>query len=232
VHSDPGRPWVRQWNVNVERQLPADVVAHVGYVGQHGEHQPFRTNDANIVIPTVSADGRLQWPLPVNSGTRFNPSVGVINALAWIGRNTYHGLNVGVTRQSRGTRFGVSYTWSQSTDLSSSSTAGSNFNNSIVGPLLQVPTAMQGPSDFNITHNVVVNGLWQYEPAAAHRGVQSAQPTELLRSRQNVGAGLQRQLQSECEGWRALIHFDELAADPACCQTDMVTTITCGDART
>jgi hypothetical protein len=167
VQSDPGRPWVGQWNVNLERQLPADVVVHVGYVGQHGENQPFRTNDANIVIPTVAADGRLQWPLPRNTGTRLNPGVGVINALGWIGRNTYEGLNVGVTRQSRGMRVGVSYTWSQSTDLSSSSTAGSNFNNSIVGPLLQFPNAMQGLSDFNITHNVVINGLWQIPGASA-----------------------------------------------------------------
>jgi hypothetical protein len=66
-----------------------------------------------------------------------------------------------VTRQSGGARVGVSYTWSKSVDLSSSSTAGSNFNNSIVGPLLAFPDVMQGLSDFNVTHNLVINGLWQ-----------------------------------------------------------------------
>jgi hypothetical protein len=170
VDSNPKRSYITQWNLNVERQLPGDLVAHVGYVGAHGVHQPFRTNDANIVVPTVGSDGSLLWPLPKGSGTRVNTGVGVINALAWIGRNTYNSLNVSVSRRQKSVRVGVSYTLSKSMDLSSSSTAGSNFNNSIVGPLLQFPNAMWGLSDFDIRHNVVVNATWEVPHPAAAKG--------------------------------------------------------------
>jgi hypothetical protein len=180
VQPNPERSYVQQWNLNVQRQLPANIVLHVGYVGQHGVHQPFRTNDANVVLPTRTADGGLQWPLPRCAGagvasrpecTRLNPNVGVINALAWLGSNTYHGMNVGVQRQFEGLRLGLSYTWSKSIDISSSSNAGSNFNNSIIGPLLFFPQVMRGLSDFDVRHNLVFNYLWEIPGLRSDNGI-------------------------------------------------------------
>lgn len=174
IDSNPSRSYVQQWNVNVERQLPANFVAHVGYVGQHGVHQPFRTNDANIVIPTPTADGLLQWPLPLKSGAKLNPKMGVINTLVWLGRNDYRGLNVGLRRQAGSLRAGASYTYGHSTDLSSSSTAGSNFNNSIVGPIVQFPSVMEGRSDFDVRHNLVLNAVYSIPAPAGVKGVAKA----------------------------------------------------------
>jgi hypothetical protein len=170
VEPDPKRSYVLQWNLNVERQLPAGLVLHLGYLGQEGRHQPFRTNDANIVLPTETPDG-LVWPTPRGSGTRVNPSVGVINALGWLSSNSYDGLNVSLARRLKGLRLGIAYTWSRSIDTSSSSIAGSNFNNSIIGPLLFFPDAMRGPSDFDVKHNFVLNYLWEVPRSESARGL-------------------------------------------------------------
>jgi hypothetical protein len=160
VEQNPKRSYVEQWNLNVQRQLPSKVVLMVGYVGEHGVHQPFRTNDANVVLPTQTAQG-LVWPLPRGSGTRVNPAVGTINAIAWLSSNTYHGMNVNVSRQQKGLRLGLSYTWSKSIDNSSSSVSGSNFNNSLIAPSLFFPQLMRGLSDFDVRHNLVVSYLWE-----------------------------------------------------------------------
>jgi hypothetical protein len=170
VQPDPKRSYVEQWHLNVQRELAANIVLHVGYVGQHGVHQPFRTNDANIVLPAQTEQG-LVWPTPRASGARINPSVGVINTLAWLSSNTYHGLNVHLSRQGKGLRLGAAYTWSKSIDTSSSSIAGSNFNNSIVGPFLFFPEVMRGLSDFDVRHNVVLNALWEIGHQAEGTGI-------------------------------------------------------------
>lgn len=172
VEPNPKRSYVEQWSLNVQRQLPAKIVLLVGYVGEHGVHQPFRTNDANIVLPTRAADGSLVWPTPRASGTQLNSQVGVINAIAWQASNTYHGMNVGVSRQQKGLRLGLSYTWSKSLDNSSASIAGGTFNNSIQAPFLFFPQVFRGLSDFDVRHNFTFNYLWEIpRPKFAKEGV-------------------------------------------------------------
>src|SRR6202035_1604318 len=94
VQPDPKRSYVEQWNLNVQRQLPGGIVATLGYMGQHGLHQPLRTSDANIVLPTYTPQC-LIWR--ATHGTRLNPNIGAINALAWSSANSYNGLNAGLS---------------------------------------------------------------------------------------------------------------------------------------
>jgi hypothetical protein len=158
VEQEPKRAFVAQWTLNVQRQLGAGIVLQVGYAGQRGWHQPFRSGDANIVLPTATREG-LVWPTPRGSGTRLNPNVGQIDSLAWISSNTYRALNVGLSRRRKDLTFGLAYTWAKSTDTSSSS-VGANFNNSLQSPLLFSPEVTYGPSDFDKRHNLVVNHVW------------------------------------------------------------------------
>src|SRR5262249_24677212 len=159
VQPNPPRSYVEQWNLNAQRQLPFNLVVHVGYVGEHGVHQPWRTNDANIVIPNINSSGQYVWPTPRASGTQLNPNVGVINALAWQASNTYHGLNVGVTRQTKGLRLGLSYTFSKSLDNSSASIAGGTFTTDIQAPFLFYPQLFRGRSSFDVNQNLSFNYL-------------------------------------------------------------------------
>src|SRR5213594_1057582 len=39
MESHPGRSYVEQWNINVQRQLSASLTAIIGYIGSHGVHQ-------------------------------------------------------------------------------------------------------------------------------------------------------------------------------------------------
>jgi hypothetical protein len=164
VEPNPKRSYVEQWNFNVQRQLPGKIVLLIGYIGEHGVHQPYRTNDANMVMPTVSADGTLVWPTDPTARKNsklLNPNVGVINAIAWQASNTYHGMNVGVTRQQKGLRVGLAYTWSKSIDNSSASIAGGTFTTDIQAPFLLFPQVFRGLSSFDVRHNLTFNFLWE-----------------------------------------------------------------------
>src|SRR6266576_2009463 len=58
----PKRNYVMQWNLNIQRELFHDLTATIGYVGSHGVHQPFRVDDADLVLPKLTSAGYL-FPL-------------------------------------------------------------------------------------------------------------------------------------------------------------------------
>jgi len=170
IEQNPKRSYVEQWSFNIQQQIPWSSVLQVGYSGAHGVHQPFRTNDANIVLPTDPLNtADLLWPTPAGSGARINPTAGTIDSLVWDGSNTYNALMARFSREKRGVRIGASYTWSKSLDISSSSIAGTNFSNTMSpAPFLFWPTLLRGPSDFNVGQNFVTNVLW--ELPGTHQG--------------------------------------------------------------
>src|SRR5712672_383695 len=71
---NPKRTYVMQWNLNVQHQLTPSLAAMVAYVGSSGVHQPFRVDDANLVIPTKTAAGYL-WPKVDVLGNIFVPGL-------------------------------------------------------------------------------------------------------------------------------------------------------------
>jgi outer membrane receptor protein involved in Fe transport len=159
IEQDPSRSYVEQWNLNLQRELVRDLTLLIGYVGSHGVHQPFRTQDTDIVLPTETADG-LFWPVPRNSGTRLNESFGQIQALAWNVSTVYHAMNVKLTkRMSHGVQAGASYTWGKSIDSNSATIAGGQFANSINGLPLFWPGLFRGLSDFDVRQSLTLNTL-------------------------------------------------------------------------
>jgi hypothetical protein len=161
VEHNPRRNYVMQWNLNVQRQLATDLTAIVGYVGSRGVHQPFRTDDANIVIPTLTPSGYL-WPTPIGSGTPINPNAGAIRFLNWRGDSYYDAFEAGVTkRMSHSFQMQGSYTWSRSIDTSSGVIAGDTLANAISSPLWINLRLNRAPSDFNAGHVFVLSGTWQ-----------------------------------------------------------------------
>jgi hypothetical protein len=89
----PKRNYVMQYNFNVQHQITGNLGLLVGYAGSRGLHQPFRTEDSDIVLPTRVGNDYL-WPSPIGSGNRINNNWGQIAALFWIGRSYYDGLEV------------------------------------------------------------------------------------------------------------------------------------------
>ena len=156
----PRRNYVMQWNLMIQRELAKDLSAMVGYVGSRGVHQPFRVEDVDIVLPTLTSQGYL-WPSPAGSGTRLNQNAGRITAAFWASDSYYDALEVQVKKKiGRGSLAG-SYTWGKSIDTSSGSMVGDEYSNSISSPLFFNPRLNRGLSDFNVAQNLEVNYTWE-----------------------------------------------------------------------
>ena len=160
VEPNPKRNYVMQWNFNVQRQLASNLALTVSYVGSRGVHQPFRADDIDTVLPTLTSAGYL-WPSPRGSGTRLNPNVGRIDNLMWASNSFYDALEVQLSkRMSHGIQLDGSYTWGKSIDEGSGSTQGDPFNNSISNNFYFDRSLRHGLSDFNVGQNLVINYVW------------------------------------------------------------------------
>src|SRR5215472_8448043 len=157
----PHRSYVMQWNATVQRQISADFNVKIGYVGSRGVHQPFRVEDADIVVPILKSQGYL-WPSPSGSGTRLNLNSGRITSAFWEGNSFYDALQVRVKKKiGRGLQMQGSYTWGKTIDTSSGSLVGDEYSNSIGSPLWFATKLNRGLADFNVAHNVEVNFTWE-----------------------------------------------------------------------
>lgn len=162
IEPDPKRNYVYQYNVNVQRELAASLTALVAYAGSRGYNQAFRSDTVNNVLPTgKDAAGNYTWPTPRGSGTIINPNFSRVDGLLWINDSWYNSLQLQLKkRMSHGVQVQGSYTWSRSVDTGSAGLAGDTFVNSIkVLPFFD-SELRKGPSDFDLTHNVVVNFMW------------------------------------------------------------------------
>ena len=155
----PGRNYVMQWNLTIQRRLPQEIQMKIGYVGSRGVHQIFRVNDADIVPPTLTPQGYL-WPA---AGTvqRLNPAVGRIDAVLWNGGSSYNAFVLQVRKTLSRGQIAGSYTWGRSIDTSSGSIAGDEYMNALSSPLWFDPSLNRGVSDYNVKHNARVIYSWQ-----------------------------------------------------------------------
>jgi hypothetical protein len=167
VQGNPKRNYVMTWNLNVQHEIAPNLTAMLAYVGSHGVHEPFRADDMNDVLPTLTAAGYL-WPSPIGSGTVLNPNVGRIDTIQWTNSSSYNGLQAQITKRlSHGFQIQGSYTWSRTIDEGSASIVGDPFANSISSLFFFAPLYRRGPADFNVTNNLAVNYTW-YVPSRAH----------------------------------------------------------------
>ena len=156
----PRRNYVTQWNLTIQHELGKNLSAMVGYVGSRGVHQPFRVEDIDIVLPTLTSKSYL-WPSPAGSGTRLNLKAGRITAGLWSGDSYYNALEAQIKKKIARGSLEVSYTWGKSIDTSSGSLVGDEYTNSISSPLFFNPRLNRGLSDFNIAQNLEVNYTWE-----------------------------------------------------------------------
>jgi outer membrane receptor protein involved in Fe transport len=165
IEPNPHRNYVMQWNLNVQRELTPNVTALVGYVGSHGVHQPFRSDDANIVLPILTSAGYVwpfQRPTDASPPQRINPNVGDIRYQNWGGSSSYNALETAITkRMSHGLEIQGSFTWSKSIDNNSGALAGDTFTNSISSLPWFNLALDRAASDFNVGRTLVISGTWQ-----------------------------------------------------------------------
>ena len=155
--------YVEQWSFSAQRELPADFVGTVSYLGSHGVHL-LETNVVNLIDP---ATGIVQYPA-------FAP------AIAWrgsAGMSSYNGLSVAMRRSlARNLLVTANYMWSHEIDNGSNGSGdGDNLNPQ--NPLCQICDRASGAWDAR--HVINGNAVYQLpfgmgKPLLNQRGIASA----------------------------------------------------------
>jgi len=148
------------FNLNLQHQLPGDVVVTLGYAGARGTHL-LRNTDANTSVPTRLADGTYFFP---NNAPRQNTAFGVIELKKSDGDSYYNAMIFEVRKRfSRGFDFQSSYTYGKTIDNTQASTFFSDATNATVSALPETPGSNynRGRADFDIRHNWVMNFNWE-----------------------------------------------------------------------
>ena len=195
VESHPKRNYVEQWNLNIQYSLTPNLTAMVAYVGSRGVHQPFRVDEADLVIPTKTSAGYL-WPqvdvfgnvysptcnltdpngsYPSNSTcappNTINPAFGSVRGMFYQGRSYFNALETQLAkRMSHGFQVQGTFTWGKSVDTSSATVAGDAFGNSISSLNWFDMRLTRGLSDFNVGRTLVLNGTWEVPTAKSFTG--------------------------------------------------------------
>jgi hypothetical protein len=160
IESKPKRDYVTQWNLNVQYQFTPTLAAMVAYVGSRGVHLPYRVDDADWVLPTVTSLGDM-WPNSNAPGTRINTNYGSIHGMFYQGRSYYNAFEAQVSkRMSHGFQLQGVYTWAKSMDTSSATVAGDAFQNSISSLDWYDVRLSRALSDFNVGRTFVLSGTW------------------------------------------------------------------------
>jgi hypothetical protein len=137
--------YVEQWSLSAQRELPANFVGTVYYLGSHGVHL-LETNVVNLINP---ATGDAQYPA-------FAP------AIPWrgsVGMSSYNGLSVALRRSfSHGLLVTANYTYSHEIDNGSNG-SGDGDEISPQNPLCLACDRASGTWD--ATHVVNGNAVYQ-----------------------------------------------------------------------
>ena len=171
IQPSPSRSYVMQWNLNLEQEFTSNVIGTVAFVGSRSVHLPFREDDSNIVIPTLTSAGYV-WPNPVFSGTVMNPNVGEEDRLVFQGDAHYASLQTGLkVRNYHGLELQSSFTWGKTIDTGSSTIAGDQFSNSPSSlPVWFDPRTRRGVSDFSLGKYLLISGTWQVPHPSSLQG--------------------------------------------------------------
>jgi hypothetical protein len=152
--------YIQQWNLNIQRKLPANVVLDVGYVGSKGTRLIVTYPDLNIPLQIV--DPATPGLAPLNARRPDQLFQRAVTGDKSIGNSIYHALQVKAERRlSRGLTFLTAYTWSKS--ISGPSDIGGQVGGGFYIGTPQDPYNMRGDravSGFDVTQRFVQTILY------------------------------------------------------------------------
>lgn len=162
-------PYEQQWNLDVQRALPGNLLLDVAYVGTRGVHLTG-TSNFNQAPP---------GPTPAAGREPVSNQIGAIDALMNQVNSIYNGLQIKVEhRFSRGLYLLGSYTWSHSIDDGSVSTA--DANNPIASSAEPQNSfnlgAERGSSDFDLRHRAVISYIYKLPFGKGEKFLSTANP--------------------------------------------------------
>ncbi len=143
--------FARNWNINLQKQLGANYMVEVAYVGSQGRNMLLK-GDPNQAPPIVGVtDPNVNRPYAAVS-----PALRSIGQVQSRGTLDYHGLLFKFQRRFAD-NFSVlnSYTWNKAIDLNSDNDGGVTLTN------VFDPQYNRGPADYDVTHTL--SSSWVYE---------------------------------------------------------------------
>lgn len=150
---DTPSPYVQNWHLTIQRELPAGFLLDVGYVGNRGVSQLI-LGDFNQAQPNLPGQN-----IPLDNRRPYQNFSFIQTAFA--GGNTfYHGLQMKIEkRYSNGLYFLNSYTWSKAIDNAAGHLETYNGDNSRVN--FYNLRGERGLSSYDITHNNVTSVIYE-----------------------------------------------------------------------
>lgn len=155
---DPGArdAYVQQWNMTVQKKLPAGIYFDIGYVGTKGTRMPLAIDGnrpINVVNPAIPGT-------PSVAARRPFAGWGYVRMVKSSGNTSYKGLQMRAERRlSRGLSFITSYTYSKSMSDMDQSTVGGGF----WSPSLQDQFNQKGEKSFaafDLRHRMSAAVIW------------------------------------------------------------------------
>lgn len=157
-------PYIQQWNLTLERQLPWDSVGRISYVGAKGTHLEW-TRDANTPI---KGTGPIDTWLPPDARRPLAPYFSYINGLYWDGWSNYNGLQLSFEhRFSQGLSALVNYEYSRAMDSNSDSME-------FIAHGIQNPYNLPGeygPAEYDVPHNFVASFVYVLPIPSTHNRI-------------------------------------------------------------
>ncbi len=151
-------PYLYQYHVSLQRQLPGNVIGTAAWVGSTGRHIVTRY-DANTPIPTVRPDGTLFTPA---NAQRRQPQFAELQTRRLSGLSYYDSLQLSFVRRSAsGLQLQGSYTFSKSIDMSGGLFSEEASNSSVAAEIPDNLFNERGLSNFDIRQNAVFNLLYE-----------------------------------------------------------------------
>jgi hypothetical protein len=135
-------PYANQWNVTIERELPAQVLLTAGYVGTSGKKLLLEPNLNQPAPGPGSIASRRPYPLYGDITWNEGSNSSIYNSLQLTAEK----------RLAHGVQFLASYTWGHALDYGSFVGGRQSFNNL---------AAERGSSDTDVRHRFVLSGLWE-----------------------------------------------------------------------
>jgi hypothetical protein len=159
---------IQQFNINVERELPGNVLLTIGYAGARSNHLLEDGQNVNIASPagcgTISGYtfgcGQTNVPWPANP-LNPNAAIGTILDAYDNGNARYDSLQIKAeTKSSHGLYALLGYTYSAAIDNGLSDGLGSNVG-ALYYPLPRIGRAETGLSQIDLTHNFTASVVYQ-----------------------------------------------------------------------
>ena len=150
-------PNMWHYSVAAERDLGRNVAASIAYAGSRGVNL-VRSGDANMPNPVLQADGSPLFPA---GAPRRNPSFGAIEVRSTDGPSWYNALILSIRRRlAAGFQLQAGYTFSRITDEMQGTLPIEALGSSTRLYDRDIPSFDRGPADFDRTHDLHVNAVW------------------------------------------------------------------------